>query len=96
MLLATDDAFDGSSLTGEVFQRLGIDPDASRYLALPGRTPDGQNGRHGGCPMTKAYPLSCGLWIDHPAAQHRCGWNCVAVHQTDEAPKKKGTEIGAL
>ena len=41
MLLATDDAFDGSSLTGEVFQRLGIDPDASRYLALPGRTPDG-------------------------------------------------------
>jgi len=33
-----DDASDASRLTGEVFQHLGIDPDASRYLALPGRT----------------------------------------------------------
>jgi hypothetical protein len=41
MLLAADDASDASRLTGEVFRRLGIDPDASRYLALPGRTPDG-------------------------------------------------------
>jgi hypothetical protein len=31
-----DDASDASRLTGEVFQHLGIDPDASRYLALPG------------------------------------------------------------
>ena len=41
MLPAADDASDASRLTGEVLERLGIDPDASRYLALPGRTPDG-------------------------------------------------------
>jgi hypothetical protein len=54
MLLAADVASYGPGLTGEVFQRLGIDPDASRYLALPGRTPDGQNSRHRGFSMTGA------------------------------------------
>ena len=61
MLLAADDASDASRLTGEVFQRLGIDPDASRYLALPGRTPDGQDGRHGGFPMAQSIRPEYGL-----------------------------------
>jgi hypothetical protein len=71
MLLATDDAFDGASLTGEVFQRLGIDPDASRYLALPGRTPDGQDGRHGDFPARRVFASLMVCESDRPVQQKK-------------------------
>jgi hypothetical protein len=71
MLLAADVASYGPGLTSEVFQRLGINANASRYLALPGRTPDGQNGHHGDFPMDQSgHSAHYGTTTKQPGAFH--------------------------